>query len=93
MSDDQDLVMREKDPSEYGPKKFYVEMFISERFVASVYADDGDSAVVKAMDSMYISDKGLKGFKLANGVAHVQHDSDLVPVITRGDVQEADEDE
>lgn len=92
--DDQMLTMREQDPREFGAKKFLVEVNVVKRFVVSVYADDEDLAAIKAMNAPYSGGEGsLRGFKLANGVAHVQYDEDFGNQLTLGEVQEADDDE
>jgi hypothetical protein len=42
-----DTVMRPKDPSEYGKTKYLVELFVTERFVATIYANDEQAVVTK----------------------------------------------
>jgi len=89
MADDQMLQKREQDPSEFGAKKFYVELFTTTRQVVSVYAENEDSAIKKTLASPYFSDGGsLRGFNLTNGVANVQYDGDHGCRLTTGDVQE-----
>jgi hypothetical protein len=81
----EDAVKKSKDPSEYGKTRFLVELFITERFVVTTYADDANTAVERAKASPYRSENGL-GFHCKDGVSHPHFDEDYNFQVTRGEV-------
>ena len=92
MTNDKMLSKRQKDPQEFGAKKFLVELRITSRHVVSVYANDKDKAVARALAAPYRDNSGsIRGFGLCNGVSHIQHDEDHGDVVTLGDVQEEED--
>ena len=94
MSDDEMLTMREKSPTEFGERRFYVELLFTQRNVVSVYADSEDVAIKRAKASPYFSKGGaLRGFKLTNGVSSVQYDEEHECAVTIGEVQREGDDE
>jgi len=82
----EDAVKRPKDPSEYGKKKYAVELFLTERYVVTVYADSPEQAIESAQASPYRTETGLQGFLCAGGVSHTHFDEDFDFKIMKGAV-------
>jgi hypothetical protein len=88
-----DLTEREKDPRDYGKKKYLVEVLLTERFVVTVYADDEDEAAKRACDAPYRGSQGTMGFRCKDGVSHVHFDEDYDYLVTRREVEVDDDSE
>lgn len=89
----EDVVKRSKDPSEYGKTCYLVELFLTERFVVTVYADNEKEAVARAKESPYRAENGLVGFHCKEGVSHTHFDSDFNLQVARGEVVVDDSEE
>lgn len=83
---DEDAVKRSKDPSEYGKTRYLVELFLTERFVVTVYADNEDEAAERAKAAPYRAESDLIGFRCREGVSHTHFDSDFNLQVTTGEV-------
>lgn len=89
---DEYAVMGYPDPDTYGPRKFLVELFLTERLVITVYANDEEQAKRRALVAPYRSEQGLMGVHCKNGVSHAHFDEDYGYKVTAGDVEEDDDD-
>ena len=82
----EDAVKRYKEPREFGDTCYLVELFLTERFVVTVYADSEEQAVERAKASPYRGQQGLMGFHCKDGVSHTHFDEDFNFLVTQGEV-------
>lgn len=75
-----------KEPREYGNTRYLVELFLTERFVVTVYADSEEEAVKRAKASPYRAQNSLIGFHCIEGVSHTHFDEDYDFQLTGGEV-------
>lgn len=93
MEDSKMMQKRYKEPKEFGDKKYLVELFIMQRHVITVFADDTNQAAERARQcAIAPSVSGGSKFLLSNGVKTIHYDEDFFEV-RHGEVQKADADD
>jgi uncharacterized cupin superfamily protein len=92
MSENYELQQRPKRAEDHGRNKYFVELFLTERFVLTVYADDAQKARNVAQSAAHRMKTGMMAFSANAGVKHVHFDEDYDFQVMTGEVQLDDDD-